>query len=475
LLRRLKEELSGSFDRRLPIRISRAPGRLDVMGGITDYCGGTVCLLPLERATTMALQRRSDRNLQLTSFNLLDSNQPFTLSIPLDALATSPTARLRADFAEPSRRWAGYVAGCLHVLHRERVIDLANPAVPGLNLAILSNLPSGAGVSSSAALAVATMLNLVDELALFPDRTDDAAIQVARLCQMVENEVVGAACGIMDQVACSLGHAGQLLRLDCRPHTLLPPIAIPEGVRLLGINSNVSHTVAEGPYAQTRCAAFMAHKLIVEHMKRIGAAHGRELESDPLNGYLATLDHDDYRRLFRYELPERMTGRDFLALHGNTIDNATVIQPEATYFIRAAADHHVLDAQRVRNFCRFLVEAGKHEPSSPKVGGLLDRAGHTMYGSHLSYSRNAGLGHEACDALVRLVQRRERRGLYGARITGGGCGGTVVILAARSEMADDAIREILSEYERTTGNRPEWIEGSSPGGWWTGTDVVANG
>src|SRR5436305_8303592 len=98
LLRRLRAELSDSFPPDRPIRVSRAPGRLDVMGGIADYTGSLVCEATLDRAAAVALQERDDRQVQVFSFNLLDEHVPFTLRISLDALADASAESLRKEF-----------------------------------------------------------------------------------------------------------------------------------------------------------------------------------------------------------------------------------------------------------------------------------------------------------------------------------------------------------------------------------------
>src|SRR3954463_3709506 len=111
LLARVRAELSASFAPDKPIRISRAPGRLDVMGGIADYTGSLVCEMPLDRAAAVALAPRGDRELQIFSFNLHDEHRPFTLRIPLDALADADIEQLRREFNDdPGRRWAAYLA-----------------------------------------------------------------------------------------------------------------------------------------------------------------------------------------------------------------------------------------------------------------------------------------------------------------------------------------------------------------------------
>jgi galactokinase len=467
LLDRARAELGDDFRGTRPIRLSRAPGRLDVMGGIADYTGSLVAEMPLDRSAAVALAERRDRLVQVFSFNLHDEHQPFTLRIPLDALASNDTYFLRREFDEPGRKFGGYLAGCLHILHKHGLIDLADPDVAGLNLAVLSDVPLGAGVSSSAAIEVATMVNLIDH---FAARPRVGALEAATLCQRVENEVVGAPCGLMDQVASMLGEAGKLLLMTCQPHNLHDPLPLPPGIRVVGINSNVRHSIGGGQYGITRCAAFMAHAIILDRMRIMGTGVGRTLATDPTAGYLANLEPNDYKRIFREHLPEYMKGSEFLERYGKTIDTATRVEPGITYPVQHAGDHHVLEARRIRNFVDFIREASVVEGAERRF--LLDKAGHLMYASNLSYRSDAMLGAPECDLLVSLVREREAHGLYGAKITGGGQGGTVAVLCNQSPQADAALADILAEYQRQTHKTPTLFAGTSPGAWHTPTTVI---
>jgi L-arabinokinase len=469
LLRRVKAEVAADFRTDRQVRISRAPARLDVMGGIADYTGSLVLEATLGRAVAVALQAREDRQVQAFSFNLLDDHQPFTLQMSLDALAEVSIAALKKDFAEPGRRWAGYLLGNLFVLHERGLIDLKSPELKGVNLAVLSDVPMGAGVSSSAAVEVATMLNLVDHLGL---RERVTPMDIAEMCQRVENHIVGAPCGIMDQVTCVTGKEGALLRLLCQPHELQPPLHWPTGVRAIGINSKVKHAIGGGMYPRTRCAAFMGHKMILEMIRQMGVKAGKELAGDPMQGYLANLDPDDYKKFFRSLLPEQMKGGEFLIQYGGTIDAATRVEPDTMYQVQRACDHHVLEARRVRRFVEFLEDAQDMPPDSRERFDLLNKAGHLMYGSHVSYTHDALLGADECDLLVKLVRDREHQGFYGAKITGGGSGGTVAVLANKDPKVDAAIAEVMAEYEKETGHKPDCFLDSSPGAWRAGTAVV---
>jgi len=454
------------------MRFSRAPGRLDVMGGIADYTGSLVCEATLDRAAAVAMQERPDRQLHVSSLNLLDEHQAGSWQISLTALAGHSAESLGSELAKAESKWAGYLAGCLFILHEQKHIDLNDPRIMGMSLALYSTVPLGAGVSSSAAIEVATMMALADHFGLRGLAFDE--LRMASLCQQVENRIVGAPCGIMDQVTSICGQMHCLLRLMCQPHELLPELHLPAGIRVLGINSHVKHSVGGGMYGKTRCAAFMGHKIILEKMRQDAAAARLALRDDPLKGYLANLEEDDYRKHYRGLLPEKMTGSEFLETYGVTIDTATTVDPQTDYHVQRATDHHVLESRRVKQFVGFLEQASGLPLESPQRLGALGKAGQIMYGSHVSYTNCALLGADECDVLVQLVRDRQGEGLYGAKITGGGSGGTVAVLADESARVEAAVGEIMSEYEKRTGRKPEAFLESSPGAWGVGTRVVGD-
>jgi L-arabinokinase len=208
--------------------------------------------------------------------------------------------------------------------------------------------------------------------------------------------------------------------------------------------------------------------MLLDKMAEMGRAAGRTLVGDPMRGYLANLDPDHYKRLFRPYLPEWITGADFLAKHAPPIDDVTRVDPAINYPVQHAVDHHVLEARRVERFAQSIEQANTATTREQR-GLLLDKAGHLMYASHGSYTNDAMLGAPECDLLVKLARQREPEGLYGAKITGGGSGGTVAVLCETTDRATAALRNVMAEYERETGRRPELFEGSSDGAWHVGT------
>ena len=133
--------------------------------------------------------------------------------------------------------------------------------VSGFNLALLSTVPLGGGVSSSAAIEVAAMMNVTDHSTPAPGiRSKIDPLLLASMCQEVENNVVGAPAASWIKSPVAPAKPDSLLRMVCQPHELLPPLQLPSGIRVVGINSNVKHSVGGGMYGITRCAASWATK-----------------------------------------------------------------------------------------------------------------------------------------------------------------------------------------------------------------------
>ena len=468
LLARVRAELSADFQPGKPLRVSRAPGRLDVMGGVAGETGAVVCLSTTDRGAAVALQPRDDREVQVFSFNRYDDHVPFTFRIPLDALAANSPDQLRRGFQEPGRPWAAPAAGCLAVLHGQRLIDLSRPDVLGVNLAVLNTVPPSAGLASSAAETVAAMINVCAHFGLL-DALD--APRLADLCRRVEIDLVGKHGGIDTPTAIALGEPGSLVRMVGRPAELKTPVRLPAGVRVVGIHGGVKAGNA-AELERSRVAAAMAHRLIVERMRQMGQAAGKTLDGDPTDGCLANVAPEDYKRFFRPYLPEWLDGQAFLDRAGAAAYDVPGVAPQERYPVQHAADHHVLEANRVRNFVSFLEAASALPAGADERRAMLDKAGHLMYASHLSYTHDAMLGSDACDLLVQLVREREFTGLYGARVTAAGGGGTVAVLCDEGPRTDEGVRGVLAEYQRRGGIKPEAIWGTSPGAWHTGTTLV---
>jgi galactokinase len=441
------------FDRHRPITVTRAPGRLDVMGGIADYSGALVLEMPIAAATWVAAQPSDAPEVVIESVDIRAFGGEANVRIPLaEIVPAEPLTYERARAlltGDPRRAWAAYAAGALVVLHAE----LGKPLRHGVRLMAWSEVPVGKGLSSSAALEVATLEAVAPLVgATLNDR------DVALLAQKVENFVVGAPCGVMDQMTSALGRRDHLLELVCQPAEVIGQLRVPDDIEFVGVDSGIRHAVSGADYGTVRAAAFMGYRMIAAAagVDARPLSPGRVAIDDALfKGYLANVPAADWRARYRTEIPEEMSGADFLARFQGTTDKATEIDPARRYPVRAATEHAIEEHQRVHEF-RALLTGKRSVDEKSRV-----RLGELMYASHASYSA-CGLGSDGTDKLVALVREAgPSGGLYGAKITGGGSGGTVALLVERGMQRN--VARLADRYGRESGHGSAVYAGSSDG------------
>jgi galactokinase len=444
------------FERRSPIHVARAPGRLDVMGGIGDYSGSLVLELPIAEAAFAAVQVTHAPDITIVSLRTATNTKPLVKAIASHdwkALQASSFDFARAFFAQdPQSDWVAYVAGPVLALLREIESDFAG----GLRILIDSSVPEGKGVSSSAAVEVATGRAFAAAL-----KSDIAAEHLARICQRAENHVVGAPCGIMDQMTSALGREDELLALRCQPAIIEGYVPIPKEIAFWAIDSGVRHSVGGSDYSSVRCGAFMGYRMIAEaaglQAKQTSNALHAEIEDSKWSGYLANIRLTEFRSQFAHSVPTEISGRDFLDRYAGTTDIATRVDPSRMYAVQAPTLHPIEENERAGRV-RELLQNPINEQSLREVGEL-------MFAAHHSYTA-CGLGCTATDLLVTLVRESgPNAGLYGAKITGGGSGGAVAILGRVD--ADDAVTAIAGRYSEITGRETYVFRRSSPGAYST--------
>jgi galactokinase len=345
-----------------------APGRVNLIGEHTDYNEGFVLPMAIEAGIEMAARARAGREVRVHAADLGES------------VAFSVGEPIRPD---PAHRWSNYVRGVLWALGRSGF------ALSGMDVAFGGNLPQGAGLSSSAALEVATGIAARALLGFAMD-----VPRLARICQESENEFVGVKVGIMDPFVSLAARAGHAVFLDCR--TLASeqvPLAL--GEHLIAIcDSGVKHALVASEYNLRRRQCAAGVEVLRARYPGIRALRDASLEG--LEACRAELDEVVYRRC-RHVVTE----------------NARVLESKAAL--------------------------GK---------GDLRRFGELMDASHASLRDDYEVSCEEVDLLVDLARRRP--GVLGARITGGGFGGCTVNLVQRG--AVDSLREeVLGEYRRRTG------------------------
>jgi L-arabinokinase len=381
---------------------AEAPGRLDFLGGVADYSGSLVLEMPTQVKTAVTLAGLESDKAVVSSVAFGE----ISLSLPplRDLVARQASPReLRAHLEGAGiPGWARYPLGCLLVL----ACETGSFPSKGFRLDIHSTIPTGQGVSSSAALEIATLraFNASMDLGL-------GHIELAHLGQKAENLIVGASCGLMDQLASSCGRQGALLPILCRPATLLPTVPLPEELVLVGWPSGVKHDVGGRPYAAARAAAFMGRR-IVETLVHRRWTCGAEIPTEV------------FRRL-EAQLPEYMSGAEYSRAYTDTDDPLTQIDPATPYPVRAAIRFPIEENERAARAREIL------ENFSADRRGAAVELRKILHDSHRGYSA-IGLGAPETDAMVqRLLEEPLEKGIIGGRISGGGAGGTVVVLLER--------------------------------------------
>jgi galactokinase len=353
-----------------PIGIFRAPGRVNLIGEHTDYNDGFVMPAALGFYTYVAAGPRADRKLNVYSIDFDESR-----SFELGNISAGPTGH-----------WSDYVRGVAGVL-QER-----GNAIRGANLVVKGDVPIGAGLSSSAAIEVATALALLTNSGLNWSR-----VQVALACQRAEHEYGGTKCGVMDQFISLFGKAQHALLLDCRSlgYELL---RIQDNVRIVVCNTMVKHELASGEYNRRRADCEQGVRILQQFLPEIRAL--RDVKLSQLEQYGAGLSDISYKR----------------------------------------CRHVITENVRVREAAESLKESN------------LVRFGALMGESHLSLRDDYQVSCEELDLLVDLASRR--RGVYGARMTGGGFGGCTVNIV-EADAVNEFTDPVASEYESATGLQPE--------------------
>jgi L-arabinokinase len=406
-----------------------SPGRMDVMGGIADYSGSLVLQKSISQKATITIGIRNYNQLRIKSLDISFQNEIY---IDLDELPNNYEEAQKYLKNIKGGDWAAYIIGCYLVLSNEKKLKLG-----GLDILIQSDVPVGKGVSSSAALEVATLKALTE---LFNIELIDT--QLPKFAQKAENLVVGAPCGLMDQLASYFGDNNKLLPILCQPDKRYDLVDIPQDLYFVGIDSGVKHAVSGASYSEVRTSAFMGYSIIAQ---KLGLSKD-DLEKQtelPFNGFLSNISPSLFEANFERSL-NSMYGKDFIQDFGVVTDKLSVIKPDAFYNIKSCTKHPIYENHRVKSFVQLLKSVNETNYSD-----ILPIMGELMFQSHESYN-NCGLGNEMTDKIVSMARKTGRENeIYGAKITGGGSGGTVCLMVY-GEKGLESANQIFEEFKDLT-------------------------
>ncbi|MFE2088358.1 galactokinase [Streptomyces sp. NPDC059460] len=347
-----------------PEGVWAAPGRVNLIGEYTDFNDGFVMPLALPHTARAAVARRTDGELRLHSTDV-----------------PGGVVQLRVDELAPheGHGWAAYPAGVVWALRE------AGHRITGADIQLTSTVPTGAGLSSSAALEVVTALALNDLFGL-----GLSAPELAVLAQRAENAFVGVPCGVMDQMASACCVEGHALHLDTRDLTQrqIPFDLAAHGLQLLVVDTRVKHALGDGAYAERRAGCEAG-------ARALGMGTLRDL---PYEGLDAALD--------------------------------TLAESGADESVVRYVRHVVSDNARVEQVIALL-DAGEVRAAGPVL-----TAGHVSLRDDLRVS---------CPELDLVVSTANASGALGARMTGGGFGGSAIVLVDEAD-ADAVTKSVLEAF-----------------------------
>ena len=349
-----------------PSMVVRAPGRVNLIGEHTDYNDGFVLPAAIDRATFIAASARTDRRVRVFAADLNESDE-----FAIDQIESSGL-----------RPWSNYIRGMV------RALLAAGHAINGADLVVSSSVPRGAGLSSSAALEVATgyVFQLFYNLNILGE-------ELALMAQATENHFVGVNCGIMDQFIVTLGQAHHALLIDCRDLSY-QAVSVPENAAIVICDSHIERSLAASAYNQRRAECEHAVEILSKSLPGIKAL--RDVSSQQLQQY-------------SQELPSIVLQR---------------------------ARHVISENERVL-----------HGVAALRAGNVAE-FGRLMNASHASMRDDYNVSIPEMDALVASAQRVS--GCFGSRLTGAGFGGCTVSLVENGAV-EHFRHEVAAAYLAATG------------------------
>ncbi len=357
-----------------PTYIIRAPGRINLIGGHTDYNDGFVLPIAIDKYTNMLVSKNNEKKIRLYDLKYKESNE-----FDLDNIELSP-----------QKKWSNYQRGIAKAL-----LD-AEYEIGGMDVLILSEVPEGAGLSSSASIEIATLLSFkkLSDLEIKP-------IEMIKLARKAENEFVGVDCGIMDQFASLLSKENHALFIDCRTLNFQYIHLSIQGYSFLVCNSMVKRKLAESSYNKRRRECRDALKILQKYLPEIKA--------------LRDISFDDLERYGSF-LPGKLQKR---------------------------VKHVVYENERVIQSYRELLQEN------------IERFGGFMYRFHQSLKELYEGSTEELDLLVEIG--KNETGVLGARLTGAGFGGCVIYLVKNS-CIEKLKEKILDVYGKKTDLVPQFYK-----------------
>ncbi len=362
ITKKFKEQFNSA-----PAIIVRSPGRVNIIGEHIDYNEGFVLPGAIDKAAYIAISLRDDDTINLYAADL---NETFSTIIP----AIKPVGDVS---------WPNYIIGAAAQLAKKGLLT------KGFNAVLASDVPIGAGLSSSAAVESATIFALNELL-----KANISNTEIIKMAQITEHEFAGVRCGIMDMFASVMGKKDHVIKLDCKTLEYeYVPFKL-DGIKILLLNTNVKHSLASSEYNTRRTECEQGVKWIQEYKPQINSL--RNATKEMLDKCVLQKDDTVYKRcLFVVE-----------------------------------------EIERLKNGCEDL------------QNGNLAALGKKMFATHEGLSKMYGVSCKELDVLIDYIKNDEA--VIGARMMGGGFGGCTINLVKENDI-ERIIASVQPLYEKETG------------------------
>lgn len=443
---RLPALLGSERDGRNTVVVARAPGVVDVMGGLCEDGGGLVLQGALDVAVAAAAALRDDG--QVVVCRLTYGDRPIEHAFPVSALGKG--ASVAFGGAEGGDSLADYtiLRAIVALLAELSAGSGAAGLSRGVTIIFHSDWPDDAQLDLCGSLLASVVEATSEALSLRLD-----VVEKAMLCRSAARAAGLSFPSLRVPLGALEADSGGLLLVRTQPHLSQTVQELPEGVTVVALDAQLGRPVTAQRQFETRLAAAMGHEIIRELIRQ----DGRDVEVDA--SALSNVKPEDFVDRFRDRVPTRITGKAYAARYRTPPGFDGAIDPDRVHKVRSRAEHFIYEGRRVYEFTTMLARVRRTNETP-----LLASAGELMYASHWSYSQRCGMGSVETDMIVSVLRNLGTpAGFYGAKVTGFGSGGGMVVLMRDNPECHAELARALEQVQAKTGRRIRAFRGAAPG------------
>lgn len=423
---------------------SRAPGVVDVMGGIGEDAGSLVLTGTAGVRFYCAVWPIAGDRIRLRMINAGDSAADF--EIPASTVSGGSADSILAHCREKNAEWAA-----TSILGIQGIVAEAKIAAPktGLFILIENDFPEISDLGRHSAQAVATVDAYCRFIGAEPDR-----FVLAKTCADVVESITDLRELRKTITAVSSPAKGTLLQMRFHPQVYCELLEMPAGIIVTAVATRLTRPTTAKRLVETRLCSEMGHRIILDLQKQDG------VRLDPSASRLSSITPAEYVERYRDRMPSKITQQQFLTKFGTVrgLAEGDGANPREIFKIRSRAEHHIYENKRVHEFATHIVRGRRNSPAE-----ALLAAGELMYASHWSHSQRCGIGGVETDKFVNLVREATpSSGLFGAKVTAGGEGGELVVLMRDDERAHEALARAAQLAEESCKQPVIVYEGALP-------------